>query len=56
LSYFLYSSLVSLPLLASLKEKSIYGEFDFFLEAKNKNDLEGDNLADEAIRDRFALF
>jgi len=39
-----------------LEKRSICREFDCFLEVGNKNGLKGDNLADEATRDRFALF
>jgi len=44
-----------LPLLASLKEISTYGEKDCFLGVENKG-LEEDSLADKAIRDMFVLF
>jgi len=51
LRYFLCSSLVNLPLLASLEERSTHGVLGCFLEARDKG-----NLIDEAARDRFALF
>ena len=54
--HFLCLSLVNLLLLASLEERSIYGESDCFLGAKDGDDLEEDILMDEAIRDKFALF
>jgi len=44
-----------LPLLASLEEKSTCGELDSFLRAGN-NSLDRDDLADEAIKNVFALF
>jgi len=49
-------SLVNLPLLANLEEKSTYGVLDCFLKAGNKDDLEEELLADEATGDGFALF
>jgi len=50
--------LVNLPLLASLEERSIYRELDYFLEAVNKvlNVLEGNNFANEVTKDLFDLF
>ena len=56
LRHFLHLSLVNLLLLASLEERSICGESDCFLGAKDRDDLEEDILMDEAIRDKFALF
>ena len=56
LRYFLYLSLVNLPLLASLEERSTYGELNCFLGTRNKNSLKEDNLVDETTKDRFALF
>jgi len=44
-----------LLLLASLEKKSTYGELDCFLGAGNSI-LEGDDLADEATKNTFALF
>jgi len=41
--------------LASLEERSTYGELDCFLGAGNSI-LEGDDLADEATKNTFALF
>ena len=52
----MYLSLVNLPLLASLKEWSICGEFDCFLEVENGDSLEKDGLADKATKDKLALF
>jgi len=49
-------SLVNLPLLASLEERSTYGVLDCFLEAEDRDDLEKEFLVDEAARDGFALF
>jgi len=49
-------SLVNLPLLASLEERSTYGVLDCFLEAEDRDDLEEEFLVDEAARDGFALF
>ena len=56
LECFLHSLLVNLPLLASLEERFICGELDCFLGAEDKDDLGEEFLADEAARDRFALF
>ena len=49
-------SLVNLPLLASLKERSTCRVLDCFLGAENENDLEEEFLVDEAARAKFALF
>ena len=49
-------SLVNLPLLASLEERSIYRVLDCFMEAGNRDDLEEEFLVDEATRDEVALF
>jgi len=46
--------LVNLPLLANLEERSICEELDCFLEAEDDM-FEEDNLADETIKDLFAL-
>ena len=54
--HFLHLSLVNLLLLASLEERSICEESDFFLEVKNRDGLKEDDLADEATRDVFVLF
>ena len=51
----MHSSLVNLPLLASLEERSTHGVLGCFLEARDRDDLE-EVLADEATRDVFALF
>ena len=56
LRYFLYLSLVNLPLLARLEERSTYGELNCFLGTRDKNSLKEDNLVDETTKDRFALF
>ena len=56
MSHFLCSSLVNLPLLASLEERSIHRELDYFLKVGNRDSLEEDDLADEATRDGFVLF
>ena len=56
LRYFLYLLLFNLLLLASLKERSTCRELDCFLEIEDGDSLEGDDLVDKAIRDRFALF
>ena len=53
---FLCSSLVNLPLLASLEERSIYRVLDCFLRAGDEGDLEEEFLVDEAARNEFALF
>ena len=53
---FLHSSLVNLPLLASLEERSTCGVLGCFLGAENGDDLEEEFLVDEAVRDRFVLF
>jgi len=52
----LHSSLVNLPLLASLEERSTHGVLGCFLGAGDEGDLEEELLADEAARDEFALF
>ena len=54
--YFLYSSLVNLLLLVSLKERSTYRELDCFLGAGDRDGLEKNVLVDEATRDGFTLF
>ena len=53
---FLYLSLVNLPLLASLEERSTHRELDCFLEAENGDGFEEEVLVDEATGDGFALF
>ena len=52
---FLRSSLVNLPLLASLEERSTCRVLDYFLGVVDRNGLEEGFLVDEATRDRFAL-
>ena len=52
----MYSSLVNLPLLASLEERSTHRVLGYFLRVGDKDDLEKEFLVDEATRDRFALF
>jgi len=52
---FLRLSLVNLPLLASLEERSTYRVLGCFLEAGDRDDLEGRFLVDEATRGVFAL-
>jgi len=49
-------SLVNLPLLASLEERSTYGELGCFLGVEDRDGLEEDDLVDEATGDIFALF
>jgi len=39
-----------------LEERSTYREFGCFLKVRDRDDLEEDVLADEAARDKFALF
>jgi len=51
----LHSSLVNLPLLASLEKRSTYGVLDCFLGVWDKSDLEEELLANEATRNEFAL-
>ena len=53
---FLHLSLVNLPLLASLEERSTRGVLGCFLGAGDGDGLEEGFLADEAAGDRFALF
>ena len=52
---FLHSSLVNLPLLASLEERSTHRVLGCFFEAGDRKDLEEGFLADKATEDRFAL-
>ena len=54
--HFLLSSLVNLPLLASLEERSTYGVLGYFLGAGDRDDLEEEFLVDEATGAEFALF
>ena len=54
--HFLCSSLVNLPLLASLEERSTPGVLSYFLGVGDGDGLEEGFLADEAARDGFALF
>ena len=53
---FLYLSLVNLPLLASLEERSTCRVLGCFLGAGDEGNLEEEFLVDEATRDGFALF
>ena len=55
LRYFLYSSLVNLPLLASLEERSTRGVLDYFLEAGDGDGLKEEFLVNKTTGDRFAL-
>ena len=52
---FLHSSLVNLPLLASLEERSTRGVLGCFLGVEDGDGLEEGFLADEAAGDGFAL-
>ena len=52
----MHLSLINLLLLASLEERSTHRVLSCFLEAGDKSDLEKELLADEATRDKFALF
>ena len=52
----MYSSLVNLPLLASLEERSTHGVLGYFLRVGDGDDLEEEFLADETAGDGFALF
>ena len=52
---FLRSSLVNLPLLASLEERSTHRVLGCFLGVGDEDGLEKEFLADKAARDRFAL-
>jgi len=52
---FLCSSLVNLPLLASLEERSTRGVLGCFLGVGDGDGLEEGFLADEAAEDGFAL-
>ena len=54
--HFLHSSLVNLPLLASLEERSTCGVLGCFLGVGDKDDLEKGFLVDEATKAEFALF
>ena len=54
-SCFLYLSLVNLPLLASLKERSTHRELGCFLKAEDRDSLE-DDLLDKATKNVFVLF
>jgi len=51
----LRSSLINLPLLASLEERSTHGVLGCFLGAGDGDNLEGRFFVDEAAGDRFAL-
>jgi len=52
----LHSSLVNLPLLASLEKRSTCREFGCFLEVENRDDFGEKVLVDKATGDGFALF
>ena len=52
---FLHLSLVNLPLLASLEERSTHGVLGCFLGVGDGEDLEEGFLADEAAEDGFVL-
>ena len=52
---FLRSSLVNLPLLASLEERSTHGVLGCFLGAGDRDGLEEGFLMDGAAEDGFAL-
>ena len=52
---FLCLSLVNLPLLASLEERSTCRVLGCFLEVGDRDDLEGKFLVDEATRGIYAL-
>jgi len=45
-----------LLLLASLEERSTYGELNCFLEVEDEDDLKEDVLADKATKNGFTLF
>ena len=53
--HFLHSSLVNLPLLASLEERSTHRVIGCFLKVGDGDGLEERFLADEAAGNRFAL-
>ena len=53
---FLHLSLVNLPLLASLEERSTYRKINCLLGVKNRNGLEDDDLANKTTRNIFVLF
>ena len=53
---FLHSSLVNLPLLASLEERFTHRVLGCFLGVGDGDDLEEEFLADKAAEDEFALF
>ena len=52
----MHLSLVNLPLLASLEERSTYRVLDCFLGVEDRDDLKEGFLVDEAAGDGFALF
>ena len=54
--HFLRLSLVNLPLLASLEERSTYGVLGCFLGVENGDSFEKGFLADGATKGVFALF
>jgi len=45
-----------LPLLASLEERSIHGELDYFLGAGDKDNFKEEVLADKITKNGLALF
>jgi len=49
-------SLVNLLFLASLEERSIHGELDYFLGAGDKDDFKEKILADKTTKNGLALF
>ena len=53
---FLHSSLVNLPLLASLEERFTHRVLGCFLRVGDEDNLEKGFLVDEAARDEVALF
>jgi len=56
LKHFLQLSLVNLPLLASLEERSTYGELGCFFGVEDGDGLEENDLANETAGDGFVLF
>ena len=55
LRHFLYSSLVNLPLLASLEERFTHKLLDCFLKVGDRDDFK-EVLTNEATRNKFTLF
>ena len=56
LRHFLHLSLVNLPLLASLEERSTHGVLDCFLGVEDRDNLGEEVFVNEATKDVFALF